>query len=545
MFVENTHGITGQSFWQENMNYLMAPSRLFPFYTSWVKRNEYVWKGRNSGYAIDMNGVLPRFLCQTLARGVAKSLFSEGVSFVQESPAGDYKAVRRWANRNGLLKTVRKAFLFAEEGGAALLKLGRERGKLTLSAVPFDKFFVSVDGGGRVVSARLYIDILFSSDKGDGGAAYGICEERYFDGGGCPVSTYRVYRRENTINILQDPDPSALHDIPFNELPDALKDDIAKNYPKIISGERIGKKTALPFHNHLGLAIVKFEDYINSFRELPFGECLPSLLWRQSLMYDWLGQWETHEMKASKARVLLANGLINRDAYNQAEDYFNQCVLVNSGQYNESPAQPVQFELRAEQVRAFRQYLIEDCAFILQTSASMLASFVNGGTRALTESEILSEATLGDTFVKFHQGLAAEAVDEILRVVCRYYGIGACSVRFKSNSRATRAFMGRTYVDLMDKGYILPKTFVEDMMNLTGEDEENLTAIIEMQQVMKARREYNAVTGLQRAAADTEKPDPAEISAQDKVYSGEKTTWKQTAARKGNDHRVEEETKRL
>ena len=60
---------------------------------------------------------------------------------------------------------------------------------------------------------------------------------------------------------------------------------------------------------------------------------------------------------------------------------------------------------------------IKDCAFKLNISASSVASFLSEGAGARTATEIISERTKSDTWIKGQINLNAPDINEMLKIL--------------------------------------------------------------------------------------------------------------------------------
>ena len=506
-----------------NPFYLFAPSYYQHFYASYLMPSLALYNGSITGIYDKSVGFTSQKLLPSIMRGLSNVLFANGIDF---SSGNDdtYKFMKEWSKKAKLLKTLKKCYINAGAGGTSLLKLNRNANKeLFVSQHRIDTFFIDVDSNDKIVSAKIYIDCITNTVKTEnstikGNIHYGICEERYFNDNGQPCVKASVYRGSANMQTetLARPQFVSTEKVNWEELPSSVRKYIKDNYPTMI----IGKEEYLPFKDFLGLMRWNFTPDLPQVAGSPFGQPIGDILQTESLQYDQMKYFERNDVDIARARVLVPEEYMNKDdpAREQQEtlsDRFYQ--KVSSTMADNDKITPIQFQLRANEIKTEKENIYKDIALKLQLSASTVASFLNEGAGARTATEIISERTKTDTWIKSQIAMIRDDLNEFIGYVARYYDKkDDIEIVFKCEDQSPQLDKMKAYSDVFGAGHITPELYVKQVFaNLSQSEQQTeityLTNKLELDLQAKMLElntriaQFNAMTNQNKKTENQEK----------------------------------------
>ena len=506
-----------------NPFYLFAPSYYQHFYASYLMPSLALYNGSITGIYDKSVGFTSQKLLPSIMRGLSNVLFANGIDF---SSGNDdtYKFMKEWSKKAKLLKTLKKCYINAGAGGTSLLKLNRNANKeLFVSQHRIDTFFIDVDSNDKIVSAKIYIDCITNTVKTEnstikGNIHYGICEERYFNDNGQPCVKASVYRGSANMQTetLARPQFVSTEKVNWEELPSTVRKYIKDNYPTMV----IGKEEYLPFKDFLGLMRWNFTPDLPQVAGSPFGQPIGDILQTESLQYDQMKYFERNDVDIARARVLVPEEYMNKDdpAREQQEtlsDRFYQ--KVSSTMADNDKITPIQFQLRANEIKTEKENIYKDIALKLQLSASTVASFLNEGAGARTATEIISERTKTDTWIKSQIAMIRDDLNEFIGYVARYYDKkDDIEIVFKCEDQSPQLDKMKAYSDVFGAGHITPELYVKQVFaNLSQSEQQTeityLTNKLELDLQAKMLElntriaQFNAMTNQNKKTENQEK----------------------------------------
>lgn len=496
-----------------NPFYLFAPSYYQHFYASYLMPSLALYNGSISGIYDKSVGFTSQKLLPSIMRGLSNVLFANGIDFSSGNEE-TYRFMKDWSKQAKFLKNLKKCYINSGAGGTALLKLNRNSNKeLFVTQHRIDTFFIDVDSNDKITSAKIYIDAITNTVKTENSTAkgnihYGICEERYFNENGQPCVKASVYRGSANMQTetLARPNYVTTEKVNWEELPSSVRKYIKDNYPTM----RIGKEEYLPFKDYLGLMRWCFTPDLPQVAGSPFGQPIGDILQTESLQYDQMKYFERNDVDIARARVLVPEEYMNKDdpAREQQEtlsDRFYQ--KVSSTMADNDKITPIQFQLRANEIKTEKENIYKDIALKLQLSASTVASFLNEGAGARTATEIISERTKTDTWIKSQIAMIRDDLNEFIGYVARYYNKGDdVEIIFKCEEQAPQLDNMKANSDVFGAGHMTPRLYVKRTFpNLSqAEQEEEITFLtnkleLELQQQMLELNtriaQFNAMAG--------------------------------------------------
>lgn len=473
-------------FYVNNTFYLLAPSYYQAFYSIYLNRCLACYDGWVRGFHNINSGLVPQRMLQSIATGLNNMLFAHGIDF--SGGENDYSFAVKWAKESKFYKAIKKAHLFAVAGGTSLLKLNRENGNLYATAHRIDTFFADVDGEGNIVSVRTFFDAIHNTNEVSKTQHYGICEERYFNEEGKPCVRASVYRSTGTLQTeVQSRPKSCGEKVQWQSLPAAVKNYIRRNYPSII----VDEEQYLPFYDNLGCVFLRFTDSIPQIPNTCFGQPIGDILFTENFQFDQMKYFEKNEVDLARARALVPEEFWNKDDPNYSGRALNERFYqkVSSINGDNDKVTPIQFNLRGTDMRTQMENIYRDCAFKLNVSASSIASFLSEGAGARTATEIISERTKSDTWIKGQINLNSPEINDILALVMRYYGKQPVEIVLKAEDQSPYIERLKANSDVFSAGNMSPRLFVKTTYrNLSQEEQEK-----EIQYLEETMRQNRAI----------------------------------------------------
>lgn len=466
-------------FYVNNTFYLLAPEYYYSFYSIYLNRCLSCYDGWVNGFHNKKSGLVPQRMLQSIATGLNNMLFAHGIDFSGSS--GSYNFAIDWAKRTKFYKALKKGHKFAIAGGTSLIKLNRENKDLYATAHRIDTFFADIDATGKVVSVKVYFDAVHNTNKTeDSSKHYGICEERYFNEEGKPCVRASVYMSSSNLQTeVQNRPTNATQRINWKNLPANVKQYIKSHYPSIV----LDQEQYLPFPNSLGCYLMRFTDDIPQIPNTPFGQPLGDILFTENFQYDQMKYFEKNEVDLARARALVPEEFWNKDDPNYDDRALNERFYqkISSTNGDNDKITPIQFLLRGEDMKTQMENIYKDCAFKLNVSASSIASFLSEGAGARTATEIISERTKTDTWIKGQINLNAPEINEMLREVMYYYNREPVEIVLKAEDQSPQIERLKTNSDVFGAGNMSPERFVKNTYGntLSKEEQEREIAYLE------------------------------------------------------------------
>ena len=465
-------------FYVNNTFYLLAPEYYYAFYSIYLNRCLSCYDGWVNGFHNKASGLVPQRMLQSIATGLNNMLFAHGIDFSGSN--ADYDFATMWAKKTKFYKALKKGHKFAIAGGTSLLKLNRENKELYATAHRIDTFFADIDATGKVVSVKVYFDAIHNTNASGDKDHYGICEERYFNEEGKPCVKASVYKSSGNLQTsVQDRPKFDVQRIDWKKLPSRVKQYIKSHYPSIMLDE----EQYLPFPNSLGCYLLRFTDDIPQIPNTPFGQPIGDILFTENFQFDQMKYFEKNEVDLARARALVPEEFWNKDDPDYEGRALNERFYqkISSMNGDSDKITPIQFLLRGDDMRTQMENIYKDCSFKLNVSASSIASFLSEGAGARTATEIISERTKSDTWIKGQINLNAPEINEMLREVMYYYNHEPVEIILKAEDQSPQIERLKTNSDVFSAGNMSAERFVKNTYGntLSKEEQEKEIAYLE------------------------------------------------------------------
>ena len=232
---------------------------------------------------------------------------------------------------------------------------------------------------------------------------------------------------------------------------------------------------------------MKFTDDIPQIPNTPFGQPIGDILATESFQYDQMKYFEKNEVDLARARALVPDTMWNQDDPANdmralSERFYQKVSSVNG---DDDKITPIQFLLRGGDMKTQMENIYKDCAFKLNISASSVASFLSEGAGARTATEIISERTKSDTWIKGQINLNAPDINELLRLIMFYYNHDAVEIILKAEDQSPFIEKLKTNSDVFGAGNMSPRRFVKDTYrNLSQAEQEEEIAYLQETKAM-------------------------------------------------------------
>lgn len=465
-----------------NTFYLLAPEYYFSFYATYLRRCLTIYDGWCAGFHNDKTGLVPQRALQSIGRGLTNMLFAHGIDFSGSQSA--YQFALKWNKKSNFYNALMKSYEFAVAGGTSLLKINRSNKELFVSAHRIDTFFIDQDSTGKITSAEIFFDAIHNTNPSSGAKEhFGICEKRYFNDDNQPCVKATIYRCSGNLqtSVSERLEGQKAQEVNWENLPFSVRQSVKKNYPSIF----IGKEQYLPFSNSLGLFVMKFTDTIPQIPNSPFGQPIGDTLFTESFQYDQIKYFEKNEVDLARARALVPEDFWNKDDPDASQRNLNERFYqkVSSINADNDKITPIQFLLRGNDIRTQKENILRDIAFKLNISSSSIASFLNEGAGAKTATEIISERTKTDTFIKGQINLNSLSINNLLKIVMLYYNKDEVEIIFKNEDQSPFIEKLKANSDVLSAGNMSPELFVrQTYSNLSqSQQQKEIEYLIETQ----------------------------------------------------------------
>jgi hypothetical protein len=218
---------------------------------------------------------------------------------------------------------------------------------------------------------------------------------------------------------------------------------------------------------------------------MPFGQPLSSLLMNESYAYDQLKFFERIEVYIARARVVLPKTYDNPNDPESRKSILDPMVFT---QYETLPTgtenkpEPIQPELRAEQINRQKQNILNDTAFSIGCSSTTVASWLSDGQTQKTATEIEYERTKTTSFINEKISIIQEPLQEFIDIFFHYYGVESPELHLMPETQTVVSEDIRLHSELFDKGQITAEILAKKILGTCSVKEVNeLASFIDQQ----------------------------------------------------------------
>lgn len=411
------------------------------YMTRWVQNALWWYDGWVPYFHSNEEGIFSTRVAGALVDGAAKKviggrIFFKNANREKQSLGEINKALHfissEWSQKTKFAKEIKRATTFAAAAGSSLLKLNKDQDGLWAEALRFDSFYPVVGARGKLLEVicflRNFANISTQTKKTSVESFY-VIEHRYFgdykrlDGTileNVPLVEYKIKKSIGTVVSGQDCSLEG-SDIEFRNLPRDVRTNISKAYSFI----RFDCPILLPFDNHLGAVLVNWTDGVSNIPELPFGDSLLSNIMPYLQSWDYYFSAFNTDMYIGRGQVIMPGYMQKKkkgpDGFYEGKYglMFTKAPGLNTD--DQKPI-PIQFDLRSTAWKEIRDMLMQNIAINTRMNISTIASFLQDNTAQKTAREISTEESETALFVDDKREIIERPINELLRIVLRYYG---------------------------------------------------------------------------------------------------------------------------
>lgn len=474
---------------------LVSPG-MQPFYRKVQNWNQWI-NGFVPNFHNFTRGVIPTHLAKAIVDKVSALIYGGGIMFEaagaeQDDHSQTLDFVAEWIKKTNFKRIVQEALEQAAGLGTSALKLNFSRGKkLWCESVPLNRAFYSMSGSGEVLACKFYIKAFTKTINNDKNSQYALVEERFYEyenGKRIPYAKYMLYSESAQVNQFSPPSSEVSWESAPRWLRDALKEDY--------SGIMIDRRIRLPMTS-LGVYLIRWTPSLSTMPGLKYGDSVLEGLSKYLCEYDILSSILDTEMYVSRARAYATKGVTNKKnggTYNSGLD--EMISYVETMNTDSGPIQFYQPNMRAEEIKSFRNTLLENIATAIGISPSSFASYLQDNSNR-TAREISSEESATTLFVENKREIILESINDLLHDVTNYYGkVDDVVARFSKAGQTNYNLLVENTLKLYQGGLMDLKQAVSTVNpQLDSAQIEKIVAAIKEEQAEKRAEEQNSIFG--------------------------------------------------
>lgn len=435
--------------WVNNADfYSIIPAPYYPFYNNWVRQWLYWYDGYVPYVHGGAQGILSTGIGTMLVNRTADQVFGGNIMFSnsRKPTVRVYKdkdtsvgasldfITNNWTKEVDFRTRIKRAIRYAFAGGFSLLKLNNAGGALWLDSLRADRFFVDLDGRGKLRKVVAISSVYEkASPSGEAQKRYVLCEERRYEKIGLfsqeiPVVEYKIYETTTPINYFSVKDNCVM----WQDLPKSIKESFSREYDG-----RLNEPKALNGFTDLGCYLLRGSEDVSNVPQIGLGESLLANVMTYLYEYDFYNTCFNTDMYLARGRVLVPKGMQSpqalaaargvQNAYgpampaqNAGLDSFLYTKVESLNPDNQKP-EAIQFALRASEWKEARNMLLECIATSIGLSVSTLASYISDSSNR-TAREVSAEESATTLFIENARRRFENPINELLKTVLRFYG---------------------------------------------------------------------------------------------------------------------------
>lgn len=498
--------VANQKLWQWVNNqdfYSIIPAPYYPFYNNWVR----LWLQWYDGYVPWVHGgqfgILSTGIGTTIVNRAADSVFGGNLMFANarkpllRKDKGEGKTIgaamdfitNDWAKGSDFRTKIKRAIRYAFAGGFSLLKLNNSEDGLWLDSLRADRFFVDLNGKGRlnkVIAIASVYERATPNNNGNKGR-YCLVEERRYEKIGLfnteiPVVEYKMYETSVPINYFSVND----NFVKWEDLPKDVREAFKNEYGTC----RLNEPKAMNGFEDLGCYLLRGSEDVSNVPQIGLGESLLANVLTYLYEYDFYNSCFNTDMYLARGRVLVPKALQSPQAraggQNSGLDEFLYTKIETMNTDQQKP-EAIQFALRAAEWKEARNLLLESIATGIGISVSTLASYLNDGSNR-TAREVSAEESATTLFVENNRRRFEDPINALLRTVLRYYGyVDDIEVRWSKSGMTNTTVLVDTLSKAVQAGLISPKK-AHHSYNFDDDEEQNDEDYAEVQKSQAEQR---------------------------------------------------------
>lgn len=505
------------SFANNNNFYAFVNQNFYDYYYRVVRRMSWWLDGYVIGFHDSTNGIFSTRLAPSLVKGIGNHICGKQIMFKKANASSSNAAVEfldKWSNKNDFKNVVRDAVKYAAGLGTSLLKINMSSKELWCEAVRLDYFFFTIDSKGKLNEVycmiKRYNNVQPNTKQERN---YYLVEHRYFEHKkykefikskngdmiprireeDVPMVEYQIKLYTGNELSYKTYSPEMTQNVDWNSIPGKVKDSIKKDY-RIIE---FGKSQQLPFVDHLGCELFKFDGSDITLPNAPFGTSVLQDIISYLMLYDLSFSYFARDMYNGKGSVLTPKQFVE-SGIDIAFNGLNKNIYEFVPTIDPEKQKPlsVQFEIRAQEWETVQNNLLKKIATTIGMSPKTIASYLEDNSSQKTATEIDAEDDSTISYIEIKRGIFETPINKILEIILNYYGIADdAKIKFATPSVVNQDKIIDRAIRKLESGLMTIKQALKEIY--PDEDEEQLE-----QRYKEIVEEQNA----QRAIEDEQNP---------------------------------------
>jgi hypothetical protein len=257
---------------------------------------------------------------------------------------------------------------------------------------------------------------------------------------------------------------------------------------------RLNEPQALNGFEDLGVYLFKGSSDISNVPQIGLGESILANITTFLYEYDHCNTAFNTDIYLARGRVLLPKYMQNKGGVGNSASGFDDFIFTKTPSINPEGEKPeaVQFELRANEWKETRNFILENIASGIKISASSLASYLQGGTMR-TAREVSAEEDATTLFVENARLRYTPVINKIIAQVLRFNGfIDDVEVRWSRAGMTNQTVLVETLTKAVQGGLISPQK-AHALFNYDDDEEQQLEDYKKVEE-SKARQQ-NSIFG--------------------------------------------------
>ena len=259
--------------------------------------------------------------------------------------------------------------------------------------------------------------------------------------------------------------------IGWEQLPNAVRKAFKEEYGDV----KLNEPKALNGFSDLGVYLFKGSSDISNLPQLPLGESILANITTYLYEYDHCNTAFNTDIYLARGRVLLPKYMKKGEASGSIPSGFDDFLFTRMESANPEEGKPeaVQFNLRAQEWKETRNFILENIASGIKISASSLASYLQGGSMR-TAREVSAEEDSTTLFVENARMRYEPVINKMIAQVLRFYGYtDDVEVRWSRAGMTNQTVLVETLTKAVNGGLISPQK-AHALFNYDDDEEQQL-----------------------------------------------------------------------
>ncbi len=465
--------------------YSFVNQTYYDYYYRVVRRLAQWLDGYVIGFHDSQNGIFSTRLASSLVKGISNQICGKQIMFKKSdttSTNDDVKEIDKWANITKFKQVVRDAVKYAAGLGTSMIKINQSNSELWCEAVRLDYFFYTEDSRGKLQETycmtKRYNNIAPNSKQERN---YYIVEHRFFDHvkettfvkneeglliqkieeKDVPMIEYQIKLYTGTDLTYKTYSPDMTQNVGWESIPNKVKNSIKKDY-RIL---RFGEPQKLPFNDHLGCELIKWDGSDISMPNSPFGTSILLPIIAYLMTYDLAWSYFNRDMYNGKG-FILAPKQLTENGESSPFGTLSKSIYEYLPSIDPEKQQPVnvQFDLRAESWESIQNTILKKIATTIGMSPKTIASYLEDNSSQKTATEIDAEEDSTLSYIEIHRGIIEGPINNIIDIVLNHKGKAASvKVKFATPSLVNKDKIIDRVIRLLEAGLITKQQAIKDI----------------------------------------------------------------------------------